>query len=240
MGHKGSGQSEHTGVAGERAVAQLRQLAIVTLRQVSADFSNLLLDQVKIVEQPFGSRRHGSTLNGSGGNRAISTEQHAFVVAETGDERPAGGFAQVNRLAGCKALRMLLQSLNTEQLAADGTFIIADRVQSVAPEVARYEGSERAWHIGRQRTAGPSLTTSPVCARLAALRLASIIMLVPFPGRARSPERGLTTKARHSPLRAALPNMGSAHGRMKARRALFLEIIVGQSWRNFSIRQADR
>ena len=62
MGDEGPGDAEHPRIAGERAIAQLGQLAVVARRQIGADLADLLLDQMVIVEQPFGGRRDDAAL----------------------------------------------------------------------------------------------------------------------------------------------------------------------------------
>ena len=59
MGNEGPRDAEHPRISDERSVGQLRQLAIVAGRQIVTDFPDLLFDNVVIVEQPLGGRRHG-------------------------------------------------------------------------------------------------------------------------------------------------------------------------------------
>jgi len=54
VGDERPGQAEDPRVSGERSVQQLGQLAVETGREVDADLANLLLDHVKIIDQPVG------------------------------------------------------------------------------------------------------------------------------------------------------------------------------------------
>ena len=79
---EGPGEAEHARIAGERARGQFRQLAVVAGRQVVADLADLLLDQVVVVEQPFGRRHDTAAAFQFGGAGAIGGEQHGGVVVE--------------------------------------------------------------------------------------------------------------------------------------------------------------
>ncbi len=62
VGDEGPGHAEHPRVSDERPVHQLRQLPIVAGRQRGADFANLALDEVVVVDQPFGRRCDGAAF----------------------------------------------------------------------------------------------------------------------------------------------------------------------------------
>ena len=49
-------RAEHARISGERTVSELRQLPVIARRQVVADLADLLLDEMIVVEQPFGRR----------------------------------------------------------------------------------------------------------------------------------------------------------------------------------------
>ena len=120
MGDERPGDPEHPRVAGERPLAQLRQLAIVALGQVGADFADLLLDEMEIVQEPFRGGRPRLAFDGGGGDLAVRRQQHALVVAQAGGQRFAGDPAAMDRLAGRQAVGVLLEAFDAEQLAADG------------------------------------------------------------------------------------------------------------------------
>ena len=125
------------GIAGQRTVAQLGQLAIEARRQVGADLADLLFDEMVVVEQPFRGRRDRPAFAGGLGDAAVGVEQDALVVAQAGDERPARCRRRGNRLVGGQALGMLLEPLDAEQLAADGLFVIPRESRSGAPKARR-------------------------------------------------------------------------------------------------------
>ena len=124
MSDEGPCDPEHAGVARQRTAAQLGKLAVVARRQVGSNFTNLLFDEVIVVEQPI--RRGGDrpALVGGLGEPAIGIEQDAFVMGQAIHERPAGRGRRRNGLVGGKAFRVLLQPFDAEKLAADGIFVI--------------------------------------------------------------------------------------------------------------------
>ena len=85
VGDESPGQAEHARISGERAVGQLRQLAIVARRQGRADFADLPLDQIVVVHQPFGCRRDGTSLVDCAGDPSVCVQQDGAIVGE-----PAG------------------------------------------------------------------------------------------------------------------------------------------------------
>ena len=72
---EGPCQAEHSRITGERPIGQPRQLAVVAWRQVLADFANLLLDQMIVVEQPLGRRYHFPPALQFGRAFAVGREQ---------------------------------------------------------------------------------------------------------------------------------------------------------------------
>jgi hypothetical protein len=91
------------------------------------NFANLLFDNVIIVEQPFGRRRNGAALADRGCGGAIRFEQDGRIVPQPGDERSAG-YRYRGVLGCCEALGMLFETLDTEELLADGFFVIPGRI----------------------------------------------------------------------------------------------------------------
>ncbi len=65
MGDIGPGEAEHPGIAGERPLGELRQLPVIARRQVIADLADLFLDEMIIVQQPFGGWHHGASPSAS-------------------------------------------------------------------------------------------------------------------------------------------------------------------------------
>ena len=114
------GYAENAWVTRKRAFDEFWQLAIEARRQVVFDFTNLLIDNVKIVEQPFRRRRDRLTAAGSQYDAAIGRNKHICVVVESRRNWPTLAAPRVDALRFGKTLRVLLQALNTEELRANG------------------------------------------------------------------------------------------------------------------------
>ncbi len=90
----GAGGLVGQGVRRRRVAEQARQLAAVAPGQVAPGGAHLLLDQVEVVEQPLGRRRHAALGGGGGGELRVDADQHALVV---GQPRAAAGRAAARR-----------------------------------------------------------------------------------------------------------------------------------------------
>ena len=75
MGHEGPGESEHARIPFERALRQLGQAAIEPARQILADLANLLLREIKVVEQPLVRGRDGALIANGLFDAAIGLEE---------------------------------------------------------------------------------------------------------------------------------------------------------------------
>ena len=139
VGDESPGHAEHAGIADQRTAAELGKLAVVAGRQVGADLTDLLFDEVIVVEQPFRGRRDRPAFIGRLGQAAIGLEQDAFVVGQAVDERQAGGRRRRDGLVCGEAFRVLLQPFDAEKLAADGIFVIPQRIRSCAPQDAPHK-----------------------------------------------------------------------------------------------------
>jgi hypothetical protein len=93
---------EHPHRAGPSASGELGQLAVVGRRHVAADLAKLALDQVEIVEQPFGRRRAHFAAPDIARERAVGGAQHARVVGKAAQQqrRTAAGIAGQRELGG--------------------------------------------------------------------------------------------------------------------------------------------
>ena len=123
VGDERPDQPEHARVADQRTVGELRKLAVISRRQIGTDFADLLLDEMVVVEQPLGRRRNGPAVISRLRDVAIGLEQDTLVLPEPDSQRLARGDDGRDRLVGGKAFGVLLQTLDAEQLAANGIFI---------------------------------------------------------------------------------------------------------------------
>src|SRR5947209_4650322 len=122
MRNEGPRDPEHPRISSERSVGQLRQLPIVAGRQIVTNFADLLFDEVIIVEQPLGGRRHRVPLAGRASDGAICFEENRLVVLQPHREGSAGNRSRGNLLGRGEALGMLLQTFDAEEFLADGVF----------------------------------------------------------------------------------------------------------------------
>src|SRR3990172_700888 len=142
MRDEGPGDAEDPRIAGERSVGELRQLPVVAGRQIVADLADLLLDEVVVVEQPLGGRRDRSALPDRACDGAIGVEQDRFILLQPDGERPPARRACGDRLCRREALGMLLETLDAEELLADGLFVVPWCGLRRAPERAENHRSQ--------------------------------------------------------------------------------------------------
>src|ERR1700720_3486616 len=94
---------------------------VVTGRQVVADFAQLFLDDIKIINQPFRGRcDHLFPLDRPGGGLVVPKEKPAVLKAAR-KQRPPSNRVQGNCLCGGETFRVLLEPLHAEQFSTDGT-----------------------------------------------------------------------------------------------------------------------
>ncbi len=70
MRDNGPSQSVDPRIAAQRSMRKLRQLLVKSRRQIAPHGTDVLVDDVVIVDQPFGRRRHRTALADSGYERA--------------------------------------------------------------------------------------------------------------------------------------------------------------------------
>ena len=146
MGDEGPGETEDPRIAGERPLGQFRQLAIVAGRQVVANLADLLLDEVIVVEQPFGGRNDASAALQFRGARPVGGEQDGGVVVEPRAQRQNRRGSRRHRLRGGEALRMLLEPFDAEEFLSDRRLVVPGRRRrAMAPGVAEDGGHESLW-----------------------------------------------------------------------------------------------
>ena len=103
MRDKGPGDAENPGIAFQWSVGKLRQLMVEAAREVVADFADLLLDYMKVVDQPVGRGRDPAFLADCGGDDAIrSSKKRPFSRSRVAKRRPVVG--QV--VTGCAAAKL--------------------------------------------------------------------------------------------------------------------------------------
>ncbi len=127
MRDKGPGKAKHPGIAREWPLAELGQLAIVAGRQVIADLADLRFHQVVVVQQPFGRGHHGPAALQFRRAGPVGREQYVGIVIEAAAQRAHARRLRRDRLGRGKALRMLLQPLDAEQLLPHWRLVIPRR-----------------------------------------------------------------------------------------------------------------
>ena len=127
MRDKGPGKAKYARVSGEGTLAELGQLAIVARRQVIADLADLRLHQVVVVQQPFGRGHHGPAALQLRRAGPVGREQYFGIVVEAAAQRAHARGLRGDGLGGGKALRMLLQPLDAEQLLAHRRLVVPRR-----------------------------------------------------------------------------------------------------------------
>ena len=122
MRDKGPGDTEYARIALERPIRKFRQLTVEAAREIVADFANLLLDYMKVFDQPFSRGRDGTFLTNCDGDRAIRVEQNPTVFPQPCRQSPSSVRPRRDRLGAGEALSMLLEALDAEQFRANPLF----------------------------------------------------------------------------------------------------------------------
>ena len=109
------GEAEDPRIAREVAVGQLRKLAVVVGRQVVADLAELLVDDVEVVDEPFGRRRDRAFVLDGPREGPVRLEQDPAVLGDARTDRaPATGESvtvwAAARLWACCSSRSTLKS----------------------------------------------------------------------------------------------------------------------------------
>ena len=118
------GQSVDAREALEDSGGELGQLAVEPGREVLLDLSNLLFDDVEVVEKPLGGGGDGAGLPTGLRNRPLGLKEHSGVLAQTRQEPPPGCLPDVDGLFGRQRRGELLQVLRREKF---GTNRVAGR-----------------------------------------------------------------------------------------------------------------
>ena len=133
VGHEGPGDAKHPRVSHEGSARELWQLPVEARRQILADVADLRFNEMVIVEQPFRGRSDGALFAHRPSDGAIGREQHGFVVAQPCAERWATYRLRCDLLCDGEAGRMLLETLDAEELCAQELVIVPGRNGSFVP-----------------------------------------------------------------------------------------------------------
>ena len=111
VGDEGPGDAVDPGVSGERAAGELGEFLIVGVGEVVADLAQLFVDQVEVVDQPFG--RGGDFLAGADGvgDQAVRFAEDAAVVRDARCECPSATPSGGQLLGGSEARGVLLDGV---------------------------------------------------------------------------------------------------------------------------------
>ena len=142
VSHERPGQTEDSRVTGERTFGELRQLPVISGRQVVADFADLVLDDVEVVDQPLCPGSDRVTFVDDGRDRVVRAEEHPAVVGEPAAQRVSRSRSRSDSLRQREALAVLLEALGAEQLLADQLLGVPWRAPSPAPESAIDDGAD--------------------------------------------------------------------------------------------------
>jgi hypothetical protein len=81
------GELVHARITGERSAYRLGQLAVITLGQAVVDLPDVLLNDVKVVEEPFAGGTHIDAPARSSSEPRVHVVQDFAGVRQTGEER---------------------------------------------------------------------------------------------------------------------------------------------------------
>ena len=115
MGDIGPDQPEKTRVSGKGAIGQFWELAVVASGQVVADLAHLRLDQMVIVQKPFGGRHHVAPRSQFRRRSAVGCQQNLGVPGQTVLQRQHKRWAPGNGLGFRKTCGVALQPFDAEQ-----------------------------------------------------------------------------------------------------------------------------
>ncbi len=176
----GPGETHNPRVAREMALGQLGELAVVVRGQVVADLAELLVDDVKVVDQPFRGRRDRPFVLDRTGQDAIRLQQDAAVLGDTRSDGVSPTRRVGDHLGGGESPRMLLQPLDAEELGKDRLFRFGLRMHPSPTAPRRVSEGLVRTHLSLSAH-GDAARDVPVLASIAARRGA-------LPFSARTPE----------------------------------------------------
>ena len=136
-------------IAGERSAGELRQLAVVAARQAFADFADVLLNDVIVVEQPVAGGADVAPGIGRGQQPAMGIGEDASGGIEAREERGAPPAALREPLRFRERPRALGESFGAEQVTADragqdGLVRIRPAAEQAGDGAGKLEGGDGA------------------------------------------------------------------------------------------------
>ena len=143
-------EAEHPGKPGEGTVGELGQLAIISRREIQPNFANLALDEIEIVDQPFGGRGDRGLVVHRRADRLVGVDQARFIGCQAVKQRASRLAIRLDSLGAGQAPRMLLHPLGARELFANGRRVIPRQrrrtLQSPAKE--RRQGKAQGQRLG--------------------------------------------------------------------------------------------
>ena len=123
-------EAEDARIPLQRTVGQLRELAVVVGRQVVPDLADLLVDDVEVVDQPFGGRRDRAFSLDGARQGPVRREQDPAVLRDPRSDRAPLTGRIGNGLGSGQALGVLLEPFHAEELRENR--LVAPRRDAVA------------------------------------------------------------------------------------------------------------
>lgn len=118
VSYESPGDSEYARKSFEVSRFQFRKLFIKASRKVIANFANLFVDNVEVVDEPLGCRSDCMFLLDFLGERAVALEEHSAILKYARREAASAPGIVGYFLSSCEALRVFFQSFNTEKFSA--------------------------------------------------------------------------------------------------------------------------
>ena len=116
--HKGPCHAVDAWQADQRLIHQNRQAAKVAARQALVDFAELCLNQVEVIEQPFGRRTDVVAGPGVHPDVLVCLAQHRDVLAQARKKRRPAGSCSAGSVRLAETATVLRETLLTENLGA--------------------------------------------------------------------------------------------------------------------------
>ena len=130
------------GEAGEGTLRQARQLPAVAAGQMPPRLGNLLLDQIKVVEQP-GFCRHDPMPRGGGSDHVIGRQQHPGIVGQLWQQAVRSRL-RIDAMLTSQRHAMTLQLLKAEQLRTQQLRlpVVAQRIVGAGRKSEEFSGDD--------------------------------------------------------------------------------------------------